>query len=227
LTNDTIELDLTRLPRLDASYDMAWQQKGSGHQYNSMSGHGCLIGSLTRRIIGMVIKSKLCNRCNVAKKKDPTLADGDHNNICWKNHTGTSGSMESAGLVELVTSTFEKHHAIIKRLCCDDDSSIRANCQWSNADYMKNNNTNELPMVPKRVGINKGKMQPRPDKGKLPAHVPEPTFMADPNHRRKGLTGWRAHKARHVGCESQAYNDKNGLNTDRKELLLHGKKPKG
>jgi hypothetical protein len=32
-------------------------------------------------------------------------------------------------------------------------------------------------------------MHPRPDKGKLPAHVPEPLFVADPNHRRKGLTG--------------------------------------
>jgi hypothetical protein len=33
-------IPVDRLPKLDASYDMAWQQKGSGHQYNSMSGHG-------------------------------------------------------------------------------------------------------------------------------------------------------------------------------------------
>jgi hypothetical protein len=44
-------------------------------------------------------------------------------------------------------------------------------------------------MVPKKMGVNKGKMQARPDKGKLPADVPEPLFVADPNHRRKGLTG--------------------------------------
>jgi hypothetical protein len=52
-----------------------------------------------------------------------------------------------------------------------------------------NNNTEELPLVPIRVGKNKGKLQPRPDKGKLPGNVPEPLFVADPNHRRKGLTG--------------------------------------
>jgi hypothetical protein len=54
---------------------------------------------------------------------------------------------------------------------------------------LTNNNTLVLPLVPKKVGSNKGKMQPRPDKGKLPAHVPEPLFVADPNHRCKGLTG--------------------------------------
>jgi hypothetical protein len=117
------------------------------------------------------------------------LPFGEHPGRCWKNHTGTSGSMEPAGCVELVTETFDKYSVVIKRLCCDDDSSIRADCSWSNADYMKNNNTEEVPLVPKRVGKFKGQLQPRPDKGKLPGHVPEPLFVADPNHRRKGLTG--------------------------------------
>jgi len=36
---------------------------------------------------------------------------------------------------------------------------------------------------------NKGELQERPDKGKLPANIPEPYFVANPNHRRKQLTG--------------------------------------
>jgi hypothetical protein len=68
-------------------------------------------------------------------------------------------------------------------------SSVFADCRWSNADHMKNNNTNVLPMVPKAVGKNKGQLQEQPDKGKLPAFVPEPLFVADPSHHRKGLTG--------------------------------------
>jgi hypothetical protein len=36
-----------RMPQIDASYDMAWQQKGSGHQYNSQSGHGTLFARYT------------------------------------------------------------------------------------------------------------------------------------------------------------------------------------
>jgi hypothetical protein len=54
-----------------------------------------------------------------------------------------------------------------------------------------NNNTTVVPLVAKNVGKNKGKLQPRPDKGKLPAKVPEPIVVADPNHRCKGLTGER------------------------------------
>jgi hypothetical protein len=85
--------------------------------------------------------------------------------------------------------TFDKYHVIARKLCFDDDPSIRADCQWSNADYLVSNNMDVLPQVPKRVGKFKGKLQARPDKGKLPAHVPEPLFVADPNHRHKGLTG--------------------------------------
>jgi hypothetical protein len=113
LTDDTIVLDVTKLPKLDASYDMAWQQKGSGHQYNSMSGHGSMFGSLTRRIIGLSVKSKMCNLCNVAIKKTPGIGFGEHIGRCWKNHFGTSGSMESAGCVELVVELFNKRNDIV------------------------------------------------------------------------------------------------------------------
>jgi hypothetical protein len=181
-------MPVERMPKLDASYDMAWQQKGSGHVYNSQSGHGTLFGRYTRKIIGLVVKSKLCCYCNkFAKKNDPTLVVPAHR--CWKNHNGSSGSMESSGAVQCLTEAVEKHKVVIKRLCCDDDSSIRADCQWSNADYLKNNSTTILPKIPISKGPNKGKLQDRPDKGKLPANIPEPIFVADPNHRRKVLTG--------------------------------------
>ena len=47
LTDDTVILDHIKLPKIDGSYDMAWQQKGSGHQYNSQPGHGSMFGSLS------------------------------------------------------------------------------------------------------------------------------------------------------------------------------------
>ena len=144
----------------------------------------------SRKVIALVIKSKTCGVCTTWKKKNPDLDENmmpDH--TCWKNHVGSSGSMESSGCLELVVNLFDKYNVVVHRLCCDDDSSIRADCQWSNANYLANNNTDVLPMVPKKVGVNKGKLQVRPDEGKLPAHVPEPVFVADPNHRRKGLTG--------------------------------------
>jgi len=40
------------------------------------------------------------------------------------------------------------------------------------------------------TGKNKGELQDRPDGvGKLPGHIPQPRFAADPNHRRKLLSG--------------------------------------
>jgi hypothetical protein len=54
---------------------------------------------------------------------------------------------------------------------------------------MKNNNTTVIPLVLKTNGKNKGKLKIRADNGKLPSDIPEPMFVADPNHRRKGLTG--------------------------------------
>jgi hypothetical protein len=67
------DLPVDRRPKIDASYDMAWQQKGSGHVYNSQSGHGTLFGRRTRKIIGLVIKSKLCYYCSAFAKKNPGI----------------------------------------------------------------------------------------------------------------------------------------------------------
>ena len=87
---------------------------------------------------------------------------------CWKNHDGSSGSMESAGALQVVVEAFKQQKVVICCLCCDDNSSICADCQWSNADYLINNNTDVLPMVKKKAGKNKDALQVRPDKGKLP-----------------------------------------------------------
>jgi hypothetical protein len=187
LNDKSIRIKDDNKPRVQASYDMAWQQKGSGHVYNSLSGHGTFIGKHSRKVIALVMKCKTCSTCCAWKKKHGDLDPPPHQ--CWKNHEGSSGSMECAGCLELVVKLYDESNVIVDMLCCDDDSSIRADCQWSNENYLINNNTDVLPLVPKKVGVNKGKLQPRPDKGKLPGHIPEPIFVADPNHRRKVLSG--------------------------------------
>jgi hypothetical protein len=77
----------------------------------------------------------------------------------------------------------------VEMICADDDASTRSLLRWSNASHMTSNNTDQVPMVPITRGPNIGKLQARPDKGSLPGHIPEPQFVADPNHRRKVLTG--------------------------------------
>jgi hypothetical protein len=84
---------------------------------------------------------------------------------------------------------FDRKFCSIHTICIDDDASTRAMLKWNNADYMTNNNTTDPPTSSITKGPNAGKMQARPDKGRLPAHIPEPLFVADPNHRKKVLTG--------------------------------------
>ena len=74
---------------------------------------------------------------------------------------------------------------IVKDLITDDDSSIKAKVKWSNEDYMLNNNTAERPRIINR----NGNEVLRPNHGELPRNIPEPGFLADPNHRKKTLKG--------------------------------------
>ena len=197
LNNSDFVLCQNKYPLIMCSFDMRWQQRGSAHRYNSQSGHALLIGGRSRKPIAFVVKSKRCNYCLLWRKKtkadldDEESFDSDlippHN--CTINHEGSSGSMEPQACLEMVVTMFEKNRCIIEKICADDDTSIRALVKWSNADYMRVNNTTEPPMAPITKGPNKGKLQVRPDRGKLPSNVPEPTFVADPNHRKKLLTG--------------------------------------
>jgi hypothetical protein len=148
-----------------------------------------LVGGITRKPIALCIKSKRCNFCLHWSKnvKNDGLVVPVHD--CLKNHDGTSGSMEPIACLDMVTDMYNKKFCIVERICCDDDASTRSMLRWSNADHMKNNNSNEVPKIPISRGKNAGKLQPRPDRGRLPGHIPEPKFVADPNHRRKVLTG--------------------------------------
>lgn len=185
-----LDQDKKQYPKIDVSYDMAWQQRSSGHRYNSASGHGLFIGKHTRLPISMEVKSKLCNFCSSWHKNKDNESFDPPIHECWKNHEGSSSSMEPIACLDMTVNLFKKQRVAVSTICADDDASTRSLLRWSNADYKINHNTNEVPKIPVSKGINKGKkMVARPDKGKLPGYIVEPKFVADPNHRRKGLTG--------------------------------------
>jgi len=45
---------------LTVSYDMAWQKRASGTQYNSSSGHGLLVALHSNKVIGQIVYSHNC-----------------------------------------------------------------------------------------------------------------------------------------------------------------------
>ena len=54
--------------KLTVTYDMDWQKRSSGRRYDSSSGHAFIIGARSKGIIGMVLYSKACWKCDAADK---------------------------------------------------------------------------------------------------------------------------------------------------------------
>lgn len=156
LYDKNFELDKCKYPKIQVSYDMAWQQRNSGHRYNSASGHGLLVGGLTWKPLIMEVKSKLCSICFAWRKKHEDLElEPIPEHRCPKNHDGTSSAMEPIACLEMVIELFDRRQVIVHEICLDDDASTRALLRWSNPDWMKNNNTTVVPTVP----ITKGKLE--------------------------------------------------------------------
>lgn len=49
-------------------YDMGWQKRNSGHNYDSLSGHAFMIGSHTGKIIAQSVLAKACQGCYMRSK---------------------------------------------------------------------------------------------------------------------------------------------------------------
>ena len=160
-------------PRVKAGTDMGWNQKGSGRKYNSKSGHCFFCGSLKRQAICKATCSKACAKCKSWYTTHTIDEKVPAHDSCTINYAGSSQSMEPNAVLELYTKMY-KERVIVSVIICDDDSSIKAKLKWSNANYIINS---------------KGNLTTRPDQGALPRHMPEPTYVADPNHRRKTLSG--------------------------------------
>ena len=141
---------------LTVSYDMGWSKRSSGNTYDSLSGHAFFVGVHSRQIIAAKVTSKKCTVCSCAEEKGVEPPDHD----CPRNYHGSSKAMEADGALSLVKEldTKSKSKLYVESFVTDDDTSIRAMLSHYNNDSGKR-------------------------KGKLPDHIPEPKWLADPSHR--------------------------------------------
>jgi len=167
-------------PLLTASTDMAWQQRACGKQHNSCSGHCLFVGQLTRKPISKQIYSRSCSMCKAFYRKHE-VTDQVPPHDCVKNYDGSSGSMEPMAALDMYTSLYDRQSVVVARIITDDDSTIKAKLKYTNNTWMEKNNTT---IKPKIINSN-GNEVIRPDHGEIPGHMPEPSFDADPNHRKK------------------------------------------
>jgi len=119
-TNHPVEQNMLEEPlplhRIQASYDMGWQVRSSGGKYGSPTGHGLLIGAITKKVLDSIVFSKPCAMCT---KQNLPL----NKHKCVKDYEGTSKSMEAEGLVQLLKRAPEKFSISICGIISDDDSS--------------------------------------------------------------------------------------------------------
>lgn len=133
---------------ITASADGAYQRRGSGRCYNSLSGTATLIGKRTGKIVGFSARYKRCRKCDVAKAKHRT----PNKHACKKNWTGTAKSMEPDMIVEILKEVKDKNNPVVTLIGDDDCTAFnRARCEVSSCieklsdkNHVKKNISNKL-----------------------------------------------------------------------------------
>ena len=108
---------------ISLSFDMGWQKKGTGHTYDSMSGHAYYIGVRGGKVIRHIVYSKKCSVCDVsvAMGEEPQQHDD-----CPRNYrTGSSKAMEATAALDLILELHELGVGV-EFIVSDDDSTMRA-----------------------------------------------------------------------------------------------------
>jgi putative lipoic acid-binding regulatory protein len=101
--------------KFTVSYNMGWNKRSSGRKYDSISGHGFLMGGHTKNNIHHRCLSKCCSKCaKESKDKAP-----EHK--CHKNHDGSSKSMETEAIFRMVLETKREQNYTISTIISDDD----------------------------------------------------------------------------------------------------------
>ena len=88
--------------QISVSFDMGWQKKGAGCNYNNNYGHTYLIGCRTEKVIGMLVYSKKYTICDdIAKYSLPEDEEHDFSSNC---RSGLSNSMEAIAAFYMVVA---------------------------------------------------------------------------------------------------------------------------
>lgn len=130
------------------------------------------------RFMAKSLCSKGCGFCKSWRTSHTVDVDPPEHQ-CFINHEGSSKPL---AVLEMCM-WLHNHQVTLGCIVADDDSLIQAKLKWSNEDHMLNHNVTVYPTIINSVGNEAS----RPNDGGTPRHVPEPSFVADPNHRRKTM----------------------------------------
>ena len=104
---------------IDVSYDVGWQQRGSGKCYNSLSAHASMIGSKTGKVTDFATRIKKFRVCDYASKKGTAARKHD----CQKNWNDTAKSVESDMAVSMLRRSSSHGKVQVKSITTDNDTT--------------------------------------------------------------------------------------------------------
>lgn len=89
----------------------------------------------------------------------------------------------------MLEKLWDLFHTRTMDIVTDDDSTMRAICKWSNKDWKENTGNTNLTIGWTTEDVSDPKRKPikRKGGGRLRKDIPEPKFLADPQHRKKTL----------------------------------------
>ncbi|XP_046587817.1 uncharacterized protein LOC124292970 [Neodiprion lecontei] len=96
---------------------MGWTTRGTGRNYDSLTGSAALVGFFTKKVLTYISKNRKCRKC------DRGHDSSDHD--CRLNFEGSAKAMESAAAAHLATqnSIFDTCHVQLGIMIGDNDSS--------------------------------------------------------------------------------------------------------
>lgn len=107
---------------LAVSGDGSWKRRG----FSSLYGVATLIGSISGKVIDLVIKSSFCKSCTQWSCKEGTPEfekwQENHAEDCAKNHSGSAGKMEVDGIKEMFCRSITKFKCKYMQYIGDGDS---------------------------------------------------------------------------------------------------------
>jgi hypothetical protein len=93
--------------------DGSWAKDG----YESNSGMVVIYGLATGKLLFLTVRNKYCSICASGKKHS-------ENSICFLNHKGSSGSMETLGILAGFNESVCMHKLKYTKYVSDNDSSV-------------------------------------------------------------------------------------------------------
>ncbi|XP_075556529.1 uncharacterized protein LOC142588576 [Dermacentor variabilis] len=107
-------------PHITVIVDGGWSHRSHGHRYSANSGVAVIIGKLTKKLLYLGVRNKLCSTCEHYARTGKEKKE----HLCYKNWNESSGAMESDIIVEDFQRSVEMHGVEYRTFIGDGDSSV-------------------------------------------------------------------------------------------------------